>query len=178
MIVAHPTLPILCRSDGQILRQYGKFLKEGDKNWTSGSLDKRTGYKQISIKNKHHRVHVLIAEAFLGFPPNSYPEYMCDHINRIRDDNRPENLRWVTPKENSHNMAIYLESEAIGRPHKGDTDEWRTYQNANHRRTYALRREADCAKRRKRFAERMLDPEFREKRNARARTNRAKNKEV
>lgn len=43
------------------------------------------------------QVHRLVLEVFVGPRPDGY---QCDHINGVRDDNRLENLRWVTPLEN------------------------------------------------------------------------------
>lgn len=64
----------------------------------------RSGYLQVNLcKNgicKPHKIHRLIAIAFIPNPINK-PE--IDHINTRRDDNRVENLRWVTNFENSHN---------------------------------------------------------------------------
>lgn len=45
-------------------------------------------------------LHRIIAEAFIPNPEN---KPCIDHINTIRTDNRIENLRWVTYKENSSN---------------------------------------------------------------------------
>ena len=47
-------------------------------------------------------VHRLIAEAFV---PNPRPDIFTqvDHINRVRDDNRACNLRWVSPELNALN---------------------------------------------------------------------------
>lgn len=62
------------------------------------------GYKCICIrrdgKNIKKRVHRLVAEAFI---PNLENKPHIDHINTIRDDNRVDNLRWVTQSENSNN---------------------------------------------------------------------------
>lgn len=49
-------------------------------------------------------VHQLICLAFHGIPPS--PKHEVDHINRQRDDNRPENLRWVTRRENTRNANM------------------------------------------------------------------------
>lgn len=47
-------------------------------------------------------IHRAVAELFVPNPENK-PE--VDHINRNRYDNRAENLRWVTRKENANNRA-------------------------------------------------------------------------
>lgn len=78
---------------------------------------KRTGHYKILKTTKNHKgylsvglyrnnkkesvlVHRLVCKTFIPNPENK-PH--IDHINTIRDDNRIENLRWVTPKENSSN---------------------------------------------------------------------------
>ena len=62
------------------------------------------GYYYVSIsKNgiaKKIRVHQLVAQAFI---PNPNNKPCIDHINAIKTDNRVENLRWVTHKENTNN---------------------------------------------------------------------------
>lgn len=55
---------------------------------------------KINKKNVTYRTHRLIAEAFLDCSDRNL---WVDHINRIRNDNRVENLRWVTPSENNKN---------------------------------------------------------------------------
>lgn len=62
------------------------------------------GYLVVTLskngKEKTMKVHRLVALAFIPNPDN---KPLIDHINCIRDDNRVENLRWVTTKENSNN---------------------------------------------------------------------------
>lgn len=63
----------------------------------------KDGYEKTSLTNKAHkrkteRIHRLVALAFVP-NPNNYPE--INHINCIRDDNRPENLEWVTHEMNN-----------------------------------------------------------------------------
>ena len=56
------------------------------------------GYIHIQIGVKMYKVHRLIMMAFVG---ESQQE--VDHINRIKTDNRFENLRYCTRSENNLN---------------------------------------------------------------------------
>jgi hypothetical protein len=48
-------------------------------------------------------VHILVAEAFHGPRPEGK---LPNHKNLLKDDNRADNLEWVTPKENAqHALA-------------------------------------------------------------------------
>ena len=66
----------------------------------------RGGYLCVSLKKhgtvKLCKVHRLVAIAFIPNPENK-PQ--VDHINRIRNDNRVCNLRWVTNTENQYNSS-------------------------------------------------------------------------
>ena len=62
-----------------------------------------TGYLAITVKKPKTTlalVHRLVFETFIGKIPQGYE---IDHINTIRDDNRLENLRVVTRRENLNN---------------------------------------------------------------------------
>lgn len=66
-------------------------------------LRSNKGYMLVGF-SKHKKtnvyVHRLVWETFMGEIPKGY---QIDHINTIRDDNRLENLKLVTHKENMNN---------------------------------------------------------------------------
>jgi hypothetical protein len=68
------------------------------------------GYRQINIykdgKRYTRKVYRLVLETF---SPNIDNKSQIDHINRIRADDRLENLRWATPSENCRNKYGYSE---------------------------------------------------------------------
>lgn len=68
-------------------------------------------------KYKLFYVHKLVAEAFI---PNPEGKPCIDHINTIKNDNRIENLRWVTHEENSNNS---LTKKKMSENHKEQTGE-------------------------------------------------------
>lgn len=78
------------------------------------------GYFKIYFNSKTFKVHRLVG---LHFIPNPDNKPFIDHINRIRNDNRVENLRWATNGENIINQDgrsnigqknIYLKKDKNG----------------------------------------------------------------
>ena len=70
-----------------------------------GDLAGRTiqnGYIQIGIKGTYFLAHRL---AFL-YMTGALPDLLVDHINGNPQDNRWNNLRLVTPSQNSQNAAL------------------------------------------------------------------------
>ena len=78
------------------------------------------GYLRLSTKVGSMRVHRVIWETFVGEIPEGYE---IDHINTIRDDNRLENLRCVTPKENMSNPLTrkHCSNAQKGKKHSEET---------------------------------------------------------
>lgn len=61
------------------------------------------GYYAVSLykdgKLMTKKIHKLVASAFLGHKPCGYKE-VVDHINSVKTDNRLENIRLVSNREN------------------------------------------------------------------------------
>jgi hypothetical protein len=82
-------------TDGKIYsHKRNRFLNPSDLN----------GYKRVKLRDSNNNqkrqeklVHRLVAETFINKPKNKVE---INHINSIRNDNRIENLEWVTKSEN------------------------------------------------------------------------------
>lgn len=84
------------RDNGAIMRHIreGKPKRKNDNLWTFGKPNLISGYLEFAGE----RVHRIVACAFLGDPPTD--QHVVDHIDTNRQNNRPENLRWLTKLEN------------------------------------------------------------------------------
>ncbi|MCH7400771.1 HNH endonuclease signature motif containing protein [Belliella kenyensis] len=89
------------RDNGAVLRhpRKNKPLRKYDNHWTFGKPN-NNGYLLIVSEV----VHRIVACAFLGAPPTT--QHIVDHIDTNRQNNRPENLRWLTKLENILNNPI------------------------------------------------------------------------
>ena len=85
------------RDNGAVFRQPrdGKRARKYDGFWTFGKPNETSGYMELASV----RVHIIVATAFHG--PKPTKEYVVDHIDTNRRNNRPDNLRWVTRLENA-----------------------------------------------------------------------------
>jgi len=93
---------------------------------------------------KSFKAHRLVAQHYIPNPEN---KGQVDHINRQKDDNRKENLRWVTSSENQQNTCLrknnkigiknicYEKSQNRYRYHK-------TINGKNHRKNFKTLQEA------------------------------------
>jgi hypothetical protein len=100
----------------EILKQYvtyhpdtGWFTSNGAKYSNRevgsrvGTCHSTKGYRYLVVKGKTYREQRL---AFL-YMTGSWPEHQVDHINRVKDDNRWENLRDVPPSVNCQNRKLF-----------------------------------------------------------------------
>ena len=89
-----------------LLDEFGRLVRKNDSNRSkAGSFSKtkdRYGYVLVSIKNKTYLAHRLV----WLFVHGSWPDGDIDHINRIKDDNRPINLRIASKSQSRQNIGV------------------------------------------------------------------------
>jgi hypothetical protein len=88
--------------ENAILNQVAQTTK-GDKN-----------YLKCSIKGRPYVIHRLVALTFIPNPDN---KPYVDHIDFNEQNNRSENLRWVTAKENSQHSKFRMRNKKTGAGH-------------------------------------------------------------
>jgi hypothetical protein len=105
----------------------------------------KCGYYYVSLrdgnqKKNNYLIHRLIAITYIPNPDN---KPFIDHINRIRTDNRIENLRWVTSCENNQNMPINNTDHNIYYSKNRDTYRVRIERNnTTHNKYFKTKQEA------------------------------------
>ena len=62
------------------------------------------GYSAVSISKKQIKIHKMVAYCFIGERPE---KLQIDHIDRNKLNNRLDNLRYCTAKENQRNKDCY-----------------------------------------------------------------------
>lgn len=81
------------------------YWKKKSATWTDVGSPVATykmpnGYLRVGLKGKRYYAHRVIFTMFKGYMPQ-----FVDHINNDRSDNRIENLREATNKENNRNRG-------------------------------------------------------------------------
>ena len=83
--------------DSLFVSRSGLFTS-ASRHWrtTRGNLE-RDGYRRVNVGGRHAVVARIVYEVFIGQIPGGLE---IDHVNTVRDDNRVENLRVVTHRDN------------------------------------------------------------------------------
>jgi hypothetical protein len=121
---------IRCYRDGRVERLFkitNQFGKKGEWKLCEYKTSKH-GYLVIKINVKSIMIHRLIACCFLGFDINNENE--IDHINRMRNDNKIDNLRIVSKSQNQWNRG------AKGCCWNKREKKWTAYIQVNKKRIY------------------------------------------
>jgi len=84
--------------DGNVFLPSGKIAQP--RMW-------RDGYFKMSLGKANNRRSYNLARVicWLVYGPPPTNKHMADHINRNTKDDRPENLRWASPRENALNVS-------------------------------------------------------------------------
>lgn len=160
----HPTLGVLVREDGMVFNRLKSYWNPKRYAWTKGTKF-NTGYMHVMINHKQYLVHRLVMETFVGPIPEGKT---VDHINRIRDDNRLENLQFADIHQQADNRITVINRVDVGIRSCEDPNEYA-------RRIYQLKKDDpefmayNRCKAKKYRQEKLKDPEWVEKEKERCR---------
>lgn len=88
--------------------RYGPMVRKWPERILKQTAHSKLKYMYVSLcKNGvvvNKLIHRLVCEAFHGPCPEGK---QCAHLDGTRDNNVPENLQWVTPKENQRQRRLH-----------------------------------------------------------------------
>jgi hypothetical protein len=106
-----------------IIYEDGRIIDKETKK-DLNNYDDKNGYKLVCLRKElgkwdMKKVHRLLAEHFI---PNPHHHPQVDHFNRITNDNRLSNLRWVNlstqninrKSNNNHRNIHFIKTQNIG----------------------------------------------------------------
>lgn len=104
---------------GYHFSNFGRIL--GRKGVGKGDID-RNGYVRVVIEHKHYMLHRLIGHLWVdGYRRG----LVINHKDGNKQNNRPENLEWVTQKQNiahSHRTGLARVACGVAKPNARFTD--------------------------------------------------------
>src|SRR5437868_8895631 len=102
----------------------GRIKNNKTEKILKGGMD--GGYCRISIKDINKKIsnqsmHVLVAMTWIPNPEN---KPTVNHINKIRHDNRAENLEWLTMREQIKHSLEFDKNNGITRKNNSYRGLW------------------------------------------------------
>ena len=121
--------------DGYLIYDQHRYKKYVGRR--AGCTD-NLGYRRVRYHGKNHLEHRVIWHIHHGYWPTE-----IDHINRIRDDNRIENLREVTHAENIKNQHPFRGGKGV---YQSPSGKWRVHFKGYYKGGFDTKEEAekDC----------------------------------
>ena len=94
-----------CDKDYEINSEFPYNIRRKSNNKIIKESRRNDGYVECWLNCKRCYKHVAIAKTFIPNPDNLVE---VNHINRIRDDNRIENLEWISKSDNTKNINSHI----------------------------------------------------------------------
>lgn len=96
------------------------------------------GYTSLNMKNDQHKiksitVHRIIAQTWIPNPEN---KLTVNHKNKIRDDNRMENLEWATNQEQAEHKISFNKNNNVSIDNTMKKSVWKCDLETKERLTY------------------------------------------
>ena len=89
--------------DYEILTEYPHTIRRHRDQYQISEWFDQKGYVKLKMNQKAYMKHRIIAEQFIeNDDPN---KNQVDHINHNRSDNRIDNLRWISNRDNCKNKS-------------------------------------------------------------------------
>ena len=126
--------------DGLLIRKISTS-SQAQKGYVVGKTTDKQGYCKVCIEGKVKKLHRVIYHMFHGHcPSRERPidgKTQIDHIDRVRHNNRIENLRAVSGDENQRNTHGSITLKGRTSKYKGisklrDYNKWRVRITVNH----------------------------------------------
>ena len=89
----------------------------------AGYLEGKTGYLRVKINHEKYYVHRIAYAIHFG----AWPEGDIDHINGNRSDNRIDNIRDGSTRQNMWNLKVHRESDltpCVRHRKEKNTNQW------------------------------------------------------
>ena len=119
------------RSDGQKLKE-----KRVEGKWKD-----KDGYSQVGVNGRTEQYHRVVK--CLDLKEDIPPGIEVDHIDGIRTNNSPDNLRLVTTRENQQNRHSHRAGRLVGARFDKRRDKWEAKILLNGKQRHLCRRDTE-----------------------------------
>ena len=121
--------------DGRLLRKPYTDSKGNRRNShiITNKVNTSDGYCEVRVKNRKMKYHRIVWILCNGPIPENK---VLDHINGIKSDNRLENLRITSNRENQHNLQRHRNGKLVGSCFNKKANKWQAEITINYSSVY------------------------------------------